>query len=158
MLLAVSTAPGSVDAMCASDMAKATARRQLSGSDGPTTVKHQCAPIYRCITPGPCLGMHVPSSAWRAYTTWPQSPAKAISPNTGFSHRLCPRTPPQARLRAEAEPLQSGGSAASHSPSHSRLAADSRHSPWRSGARPAKQNAAPGSASHSAPAAPTGSD
>jgi hypothetical protein len=51
MLLAVSTAPGSVDAMCASDMAKATARRQLSGSDGPTTVKHQCAPIYTAALP-----------------------------------------------------------------------------------------------------------
>jgi hypothetical protein len=60
MLLAVSTAPESVDAMCASDMAKATARHQPSGSDGPTTIKHQWPPYSACITPGPCLGMPIP--------------------------------------------------------------------------------------------------
>src|SRR5262249_55815845 len=47
-----------------------------------------------------------------------------------FFSRLGPNAPARTRLRTTAGSLQSGGSAAAHSPSHSGLWADSCHSPW----------------------------
>ena len=59
VMLAVCTTPGSVNAMCASGMAKGMARRQPSGSDGPTTIWHQSYPLAsaRTLPPSPVLGL-----------------------------------------------------------------------------------------------------
>ena len=139
VMLAVCTTPGSVDAMCAAGMAKGMPRRQPSGSDGPLAIGTS-ATQYAAASPGDlasgCL-CHKQRMSRR---------------HAAFSHHLGPSATARVRLRTQAGPLQSGGSAASHSPYHLRLWADSCHSPWRSSARPAQKNVAPGSASHSVPA------